>query len=26
MCKAKFDNDPEKFIAKIRAADKADKN
>ncbi len=26
MCKAKFDKDPEKFIAKIRAADKADKN
>ena len=22
MCKAKFDKDPEKFIAKIRAADK----
>ena len=26
MCKAKFDKDPDKFIAKIRAADKADKN
>jgi len=25
MCKAKFEKDPEKFIAKIRAADKADK-
>lgn len=25
-CKKKFDKDPEKYIAKIRAADKADKN
>ena len=25
-CKKDFDKDPEKFIAKIRAADKADKN
>jgi YHS domain-containing protein len=25
-CKAKFDKDPEKYIATIRAADKADKN
>ena len=25
MCKAKFEKDPEKFIAAIRAADKADK-